>query len=268
MAGVSNGVTLKSVVEAMNNFANVSLAESWDNVGLLIEPTTPRNIKHVLLTNDLTETVMQEAIDLGVEMIVSYHPPIFAPMKRITNNSWKERIAAKCRENKIALYSPHTSFDSIKGGVNDWLAETFDIESSKPIQPGVIPENGMGRICDLKKEISPVEAAELVKRRTALSHVRLARSVNPVKPIKTIAVCAGSGASVLKNVPADLYLTGEMLHHDILDAVHNDIHVILTNHSDSERGYLKDFSKILSSSLNDCVKVSVSERDADPLTTV
>lgn len=86
--------------------------------------------------------------------------------------------------------------------------------------------------------------------------------------IDTIALCAGSGASVLKNIPADLYLTGEMLHHDILDATHRGIHVILTNHSDSERGFLKIFASILDRNLQNSVKICVSETDRDPLETV
>lgn len=87
--------------------------------------------------------------------------------------------------------------------------------------------------------------------------------------VKTVAICAGSGVSVLKETSADLYLTGEMLHHDVLDAVHRGIHVILTNHSDSERGFLKKFATTLSGSLeNYKVKVRVSETDRDPLQTV
>lgn len=85
----TQGVPLQKVVEALNNFANVSLAGTWDNVGLLIEPSEPKHINHVLLTNDLTEKVMQEAVERKTDMIVSYHPPIFAPMKRLTAKTWK-----------------------------------------------------------------------------------------------------------------------------------------------------------------------------------
>lgn len=88
MSGTA-GLPLKKVVEALNNFANTSLAASWDNVGLLIEPTEPKNVSRILLTNDLTEKVMQEAVDLQTDLIVSYHPPIFAPLKRLTTNAWK-----------------------------------------------------------------------------------------------------------------------------------------------------------------------------------
>ncbi|XP_057320734.1 NIF3-like protein 1 isoform X2 [Microplitis mediator] len=268
MSGTA-GLPLKKVVEALNNFANTSLAASWDNVGLLIEPTEPKNVSRILLTNDLTEKVMQEAVDLNTDLIVSYHPPIFAPLKRLTTNAWKERIALKCIENKIALYSPHTSFDSVRGGVNDWLAGAFDIETSVPIErDSVNPDYGMGRLCTLTSPITDQEAVNLVKRRIDISYVRLARVHSPDKLINTVAVCAGSGASVLKGVKADLFVTGEMLHHDILEAVQNDTVVILTNHSDSERGFLKEFAVILNKSLDNCVDVNVSKMDTDPLMTV
>ncbi|KAG8036211.1 hypothetical protein G9C98_004791 [Cotesia typhae] len=248
MSGTT-GLPLQKVIQALNNFADKSLAASWDNVGLLIEPSEPKNVSRILLTNDLTERVMQEAIDHKTDLI--------------------ERIALKCIENKIALYSPHTSFDSIRGGVNDWLAGAFDIKTSVPIEPNSVDaNNGMGRFCTLTSPITDQEAVNLVKRRINLNYVRLARVHSPDKLIKTVAVCAGSGASVLKNIKADLFVTGEMLHHDILDAVHNDTVVILTNHSDSERGFLKEFASILHKSLSDSVDINVSKMDTDPLMTV
>ncbi|XP_071553509.1 NIF3-like protein 1 isoform X2 [Temnothorax nylanderi] len=265
----NKGMPLKDIVSAMNKFADTSLAASWDNVGLLVEPTEPKIVSHILLTNDLTEDVMDEAIRLKTDLIVTYHPLIFAPLKSITTASWKERIVARCLENKIAVFSPHTSFDSVKGGVNDWLAEAFELESSNPIQPNVSnAAYGLGRLCTLKSRISIDEAVNLVKQRTNLKYVRLARARGTDGYINTVALCAGAGVSVLKGISADLYLTGEMLHHDVLDAAHQGIHVILTNHSDSERGFLKIFASILKRSLEKPVEVYVSESDEDPLQTV
>lgn len=84
-----------------------------------------------------------------------------------------------------------------------------------------------------------------------------------------MALCAGSGSSVLKGTKADLYLTGEMLHHDILEATQNGIHVILCNHSDSERGFLREFKqKLQYDILSNNVAVHVSTVDRDPLKTV
>lgn len=85
----NNGLSLERVIKSLNDYADLSLAGSWDNVGLLIQPTVQKNIKNILLTNDLTENVMKEAVDIDTDLIISYHPPIFSPLKRITNNSWK-----------------------------------------------------------------------------------------------------------------------------------------------------------------------------------
>lgn len=271
------GVPLKDIVPIIDFFADSSLAASWDNVGLLVEPTEPKNVSCILLTNDLTEDVMDEAIELKTDLIITYHPLIFTPLKSITTRSWKERIVARCLENKIAVFSPHTSFDSVRGGVNDWLAQAFELESSKPIQPNANNAAcGMGRLCTLKKQISIDQAVNLVKQHTDLKHVRLARARHVDNRlndhINTIALCAGSGVSILKEARADLYITGEMLHHDILDAVHRGIHVILTNHSDSERGFLKTFATKLDHTIQHTklkfVKVCVSKTDKDPLQTV
>jgi len=83
------GMPLKEIVSAICKFADTSLAASWDNVGLLIEPTEPKNVSCILLTNDLTEDVMDEAIQLQTDLIITYHPLIFAPLKSITTKSWK-----------------------------------------------------------------------------------------------------------------------------------------------------------------------------------
>ena len=85
------GMKLKEIVDRIEQFAPPSLAGSWDNVGLLIEPQTPMNITKILLTNDLTEEVMKECLDKSANMILSYHPPIFKPLKKITSEAWKVR---------------------------------------------------------------------------------------------------------------------------------------------------------------------------------
>jgi putative NIF3 family GTP cyclohydrolase 1 type 2 len=85
-------------------------------------------------------------------------------------------------------------------------------------------------------------------------------------PVCTVAVCAGSGSSVLKGVKADLYLTGEMQHHDVLDAVHRGTHVVLCDHSNTERGFLKVFAEKLAADLcGGNVEVVMSQVDRDPL---
>jgi len=186
--------------------------------------------------------------------------------------SWKERIVIKCIKNKIAVFSPHTSWDAVQGGVNDWLSSAFKISSSSPIsQNSENPVVGAGRLCNLFKPISLIQAIENIKSHIGIPHLRVAvaKEKSYEDTISSVALCAGSGSSVLRGLKADLYLTGEMLHHDVLDATQKDIHVILCNHSDSERGFLKAFkTKLQHDLLENQVEVFVSQIDHDPLKTI
>ncbi|XP_044732843.1 NIF3-like protein 1 isoform X2 [Chrysoperla carnea] len=267
--GDRKGLPLEMVLKKLDDFAPQTLAESWDNVGLLIEPSSVQ-ISTILLTNDLTENVMEEALEVKANLIISYHPPIFRALKSITNSNWKGRIVSACLENRIALYSPHTCWDSVQNGLGEWLAHCLPVKTCIPIQAGTVPNTGMGRICELANEMTLKEAVEKVKCHVGVPYLRLAiaRGKSLESKINTLAVCPGSGASILAGVKADLYVTGEMLHHDILDATHIGSHVIMCNHSDSERGYLKHFAQKLQSWFATEVKVVVSSRDEDPITTI
>lgn len=117
---------LPSVIKALETIAPTAAAEPWDNVGLLVEPSSPQAIKKLLITNDLTEEVLTEATrtsESGIRtgLIISYHPPIFKPFKRLIQSSPKERIIISVVEQGIAIYSPHTALDNMVGGINDWL---------------------------------------------------------------------------------------------------------------------------------------------------
>jgi len=135
----SPGMELQHVVSELNKMFPPCLAEDWDNVGLLVEPSShaQQPVNHVFLTNDLTEQVMEE-IEKAVPqvgLIIAYHPPIFKPLKTLTRRTAKERIILKAVESRIAIYSPHTAADSVHGGVNDWLAEGLGSGTTAPLRP-------------------------------------------------------------------------------------------------------------------------------------
>lgn len=125
---------LQDVVATLKELFPLEFAADWDNVGLLLQPSGLVFVKNILVTNDLTEQVLDEAISKDVQMIFSYHPPLFKSFKRLNQSSWKERIAVRCMENRIAVYSPHTAVDAIKGGINDWLLTPFECSDVKPIE--------------------------------------------------------------------------------------------------------------------------------------
>jgi len=261
----SNGMDLEEVVRILESYASPSLAESWDNVGLLVEPSHPHHVRKLFLTNDLTEKVLDEADQRGANLILSYHPPIFSSIKRITQETWKNRILVKAIENRIAIYSPHTSYDVIKGGVNDWLISCFD-GNVKPIKPNNDDsESGIGRICELARPLSVSKIIENVKDHLQLINLRVAYPNPRQEMISSIASCAGSGGSVLNDVEADLYLTGEMSHHEVLHAVGNKRTVLLCEHSNTERGFFDELKPKLHSLMDGKVEILISKTDQDPL---
>ncbi len=85
------GMDLRDFVNRFESLFPLQLAEKWDNVGLLVEPSGVKTVSKVMLTNDLTEDVLEESVAAGVDLILSYHPPIFRPMKRLAQNNWKVR---------------------------------------------------------------------------------------------------------------------------------------------------------------------------------
>uniref|UniRef100_A0A8C4NEJ2 NIF3-like protein 1 n=2 Tax=Eptatretus burgeri TaxID=7764 RepID=A0A8C4NEJ2_EPTBU len=352
---VSAGMELQDVVSVLKAFAPTHLAAEWDNVGLLVKPSGEHFVQTMLLTIDLTETVLEEALRVQAQMVLAYHPPIFHPLKTLSGHTWKERLIVRSLENRLAIYSPHTSYDALAGGLTDWLAQAFgestvsvlhqsspsaltscghyhlsttlhgkdamnasvDLQSITGDTPKVIqmrrddadnttdvilsmnvteqvllqvlqclskygsharteintttmvslPNTGMGRLCQFKEPMSIKDAVQRVKEHLGLPLVRLALGTQHVEEstIQSVALCAGSGGSVLKGVKADMYLTGEMSHHEVLDATAVGTSVVLCDHSNTERGFLPHLRNILVERLQQKVKIVVSVEDKDPL---
>lgn len=306
---------LPRILRLLNRYCSPHLADSWDNVGLLIEPSPPIHIRDILVTNDLTGPVLSEAVRKRINLILSYHPPIFHPLKRVTQDSFRERLVIQCLESRIAVFSPHTGLDAKKGGINDWLISPFECDHVRSIvkvtpKTGIVslirvplneafrsfcealdmvfpvsissangqtaellctPENseriiqqlGAFNLPILDKEVIPEETIGYGRLATLSSTLKLSTVLERYKKLfqidrltlalgdgKTfdhsvdkIAVCAGSGGSVLRQDlahTADVFVTGELSHHERLDANSRGISVILSGHSTSERGFLRE----------------------------
>ena len=266
------GRRLAEVVEYMKQLAPLEWAEPWDNVGLLIEPAREL-VNHMLLTIDLTESVLLEAKELGVEFVFAYHPIIFSGLKRLTRQTGVERIVQDALCAGIAVYSPHTALDAAPGGMNDWLARSLGHGASVTIvaNPQAPAGVGMGRIIELDVPQTLHALVPMVKRHLELLQVRVAVAERHAKgePIQTAAVCAGAGGSVFEKCRGvDLLLTGEMRHHDILARVAAGTSVILTDHTNTERGFLPQLAARFSHAFNHEISVQIAAHDRDPLSIV
>ena len=126
--------TIGDLEELMDLIAPPRLAEDWDNVGLLVgERSHP--LQRVLLTIDLREDVLAEAISRNVDAIIAYHPPIFKPLRRIDDSTPTGRVLLGAMSAGIAIHSPHTAADAAEGGVNDWLARGLGAGQLEALTP-------------------------------------------------------------------------------------------------------------------------------------
>jgi len=251
---------LKTFIETLEEIAPPDGAEPWDNTGLLIEPLKEREIKKVLLTIDLTETVAREAIRRRADSIVSYHPLFFGGLTGLTKADPQARAAMRLIEKGIAVYAPHTALDAAPGGVNDWLADALgegDLYCA---------EFSSARIVELSRPVKLPTLAGRLKQKLRLKTLKLAKANE--RSVKTVAVCAGAGIEALTETKADCWLTGEMKHHDVLAAKQNGINVILCGHTETERGYLKILRRRLLRETDSAFNVLISKADAAPLRTV
>ncbi|MGN6724449.1 MAG: Nif3-like dinuclear metal center hexameric protein [Tepidisphaeraceae bacterium] len=123
---------LGHVVAELNAFAPPALAESWDNVGLLVgDPQA--DVARVLLCIDYTPEVAAEARDAKADLVIAYHPPLFKPIARVTAGGASDLLFSAIRDG-IAIYSPHTAWDAIDGGANDVLADVLDLTDRRPLR--------------------------------------------------------------------------------------------------------------------------------------
>lgn len=127
-------MTVESVCKLIEDVAPLSLQEKYDNSGLLIG--NPENeITSVLLTLDVTEAVIAEAMSKNCNLIISHHPVIFHPLKRITGKTSVERIVIQAIKNNIAIYAAHTNMDNIINGVNGKIAEKLKLINTQVLRP-------------------------------------------------------------------------------------------------------------------------------------
>jgi dinuclear metal center YbgI/SA1388 family protein len=265
---------LSHVLAALERLAPLSFAEPWDNVGLLLEPVPVLEaapVASALLTIDLTDDVVAEAEELGASLVIAYHPPIFQGLKRLRSSEPGERAVLRCASQGISIFSPHTALDAAPGGVNDWLLDAFGPGERAPCLPhGVDARFGQGRSVRLTMPLTLPVAIARIKRHLGLAQLRVAAAAghaDGTRSIHSVAVCAGAGGSVFEKLVErfDLFVTGEMRHHDVRSRVAHGSSVILSEHTHTERGYLQVLSEWLRAGTGGAVAFHVSRCDRDPL---
>ena len=217
-------------------FAPLKLAEDWDNVGLLLGRRS-KELKRVMTCLTVTPESAQEAVDKHVDLIVSHHPILFHAVKRLTDETPEGAMLLNLIENKIAVYAPHTAFDSAANGINQRIAKGVGLKKIQALQ--IVDEQtgiGIGRIGKLSKPTQLKDFAATVRDFFGGCDVNLVGKPDAV--IRTVAVTCGAAGSLfdlVKKAHADALILGETMFHTFLDAQANDVNLILPGHYATER---------------------------------
>lgn len=244
--------TVGTYYDAIDSFAPFATAETWDNVGLLIG-SRQMDVSRVLLALDVTGSVLEEAVALGANLIITHHPVIFTSISRLDGESLVYRAAAA----GISVISAHTNLDIAKDGVNDALAQRLGLTGIRPLRAQGEPS--LGRLGELPHPMGPHALAALVKERLDAPGVRYTCGDSA---ILTVVVCGGSGAELLgdaRELGAQALVTGEAAHHWFLAAGEMGMTLVDGGHFATENPVLESLQQRLSALISDA-PITVSKR--------
>ncbi|MEZ6038554.1 MAG: Nif3-like dinuclear metal center hexameric protein [Planctomycetota bacterium] len=260
--------SLDEVLDILHEIAPLELAADWDNVGLLLRPDLRAGkVARVVLCIDLTEAVVAEARAAKADLVVAYHPPIFKPLARLDVEDATQRRVLAAVAAGFAVYSPHTALDAAAGGLADWLLEGA-LGDAVPDEVRPLGDGEFGRLASLSKPLAWTGLLTRLKKLFGVRHLQVARPAKAPTQLRSLAIAAGSGGSVLRSSRADVLITGEMSHHEVLAAVAEGSSVVLAGHGNTERGFLKGLRRRLVGEFGKALDVRLSREDRDPLAVV
>lgn len=215
---MTSASSLAQVVAALERRYPTSSAEPWDAVGLVCGDPKAL-VRRILWAVDPVEAVVDEALAAKVDLVVTHHPLFLTAVHSVAATTAKGRIIQRLIEAGIALYCAHTNADVADPGVSDALADALGITSTQPVQAADIAP-GLGRIGDVPTVTTLADFAESVAAALPATHHGVRVAGDPATPVRRVAVCGGSGDSLLAAATAqgaDVLVTADLKHHRALE---------------------------------------------------
>ncbi|MCL2118962.1 MAG: Nif3-like dinuclear metal center hexameric protein [Planctomycetaceae bacterium] len=278
---------LETVVRFLETRYPLSLAESWDNVGLLVGDCA-MPVRRIMTCLTVTPESCREAVEQQVDLIVTHHPFPFQAVRQITTETTGGRMLWQLIRAGVAVYSAHTAFDSAATGINQQIAEMLGLIDIATLYPQpiadhgppdasgnlatpsslVTPPQGTGRVGMLPQ---PVSLRELVEKTAQLFRLKVLPYVgDPDRPVQRVAIGCGAAGEFLEQAiarKADVFLVGEAKFHQYLEASANRIALILPGHYASERFAVEQMADVIADRFRDLDEpptVWPSRRESNP----
>jgi dinuclear metal center YbgI/SA1388 family protein len=260
--------TLADLVSLLERRFPLETAEDWDAVGLVCGRPKAL-VDRVLFAVDADPAVVREALDRGVQLIVTHHPLFLRAVHQVAGDSWKGRLVHDLIEAGVALYCAHTNADVAAGGVNDALAHLLGVRDTTPLDP----VTGLGRVGTLDAPESLSSFLDRTARALPAAPAGLRFAGNLEAVVNRVAVCGGAGDSLLEGARlagADVYVTADLRHHLAAESVLADGPALVdVGHWSSEWPWLSVAAKQLANDVADSgatVEAAVSSVVTDPWT--
>ncbi|MFM1906044.1 MAG: hypothetical protein RIT32_840 [Actinomycetota bacterium] len=258
---------VSEIASAVERWYPAELAEEWDQIGLAVG-SGDIAVEKILLTVDLTLEILASAVSVGANLVISHHPLDLTDLPEVVTQQHIAQMIEFAAKHQLSIYVAHTNADHGIDGVSDALIASL----------GVIPEHsvtqttsliGTGRVGKLQKPMPLVELARLLAAKLPKNQNGIRFTGNPANLIQRIAVCGGSGASLLPILPSlavDAYITADLKHHAVLDhQANSSIALINVSHWASEWLWLAVLAKKLNQEFP-LVPTVISEICTDPWT--
>lgn len=242
---------LSKILDLLSADMPPSLAMDWDNVGLILG-RREKEVNKVMLALDLSSRLLKEAKEKRVDLIVTHHPLIFSPLKKITDEEIIGNKIIEILQQDMAYIAMHTNYDVAESCMADIAAERMGLEG-RPLEATALLEKeggqkelGIGKVGELEREYSIEELAKKVKTAFGLDFVRVFGAGMTDKRIRRAAISPGSGKGMYKwakKAGAQVLITGDITHHEALDALEEGIAVIDAGHYGLEHIFVEDMRK-------------------------
>ena len=234
-------MTVQSILALLDQVAPFDTQEPWDNSGFLVGEQDAE-VTGILFALDVTMDVIDEALQKGANLIVTHHPLMFDPLRRLTGDTYEGRLLLRLAREHISLIACHTCLDRATGGINDALAECIallDVEGEGFIRVGNLPE--------------PMAAGELKEYLAAALDTTVRLMGDPARKVGRIGLCSGAGSGEWEEAAAlgaEAFLTGEVKHHHALAMADAGIAAFECGHYATEMPGLLVLADALQNALN------------------
>jgi dinuclear metal center YbgI/SA1388 family protein len=263
--------TVRDVVNALDLRYPRDWAESWDRVGLVLGDFA-HPVTHVLGVVDCVPETVDQAFEVGADLIVAHHPLLLKPVSSIAPDTYKGRIIHRLIHGDVALYAAHTNADVANPGVSDALAARLDLRDLRPLVPAAGAAEGegrgTGRIGELAEPMDLAEFTGFAADRLPATAAGIRSAGAPDRMLRTVAVCGGAGDAFLadaRRAGVDAYLCADLRHHPASEHVADGGPALIdVAHWATERPWLDDVAAWLGGEFG--VRVTVSDVDTDPWT--